>query len=87
MMKRLACTVLLAIFCLSGQMAYSADREKGVHAYRKGSDENALKKWQPLAAQGVPEAQFQLGELYYRGAGVLQDYISAHMWANIAETN
>ena len=43
-------------------------------------------KWYRLAAeQGIATAQYNLGVMYGNGQGVTQDYISAHMWFNIAE--
>ena len=40
-----------------------------------------------LAEQGVAEAQYNLGLMYYKGEGVIQDYVYAHMWWNIATAN
>ncbi len=34
--------------------------------------------------QGDAAAQFNLGLMYYKGNGVIQDYTRAHMWWNIA---
>jgi tetratricopeptide (TPR) repeat protein len=45
-------------------------------------------KWFRLSAeQGFSKAQFRLGVGYERGNGGLQDYVSAHMWYNIASAN
>ncbi len=42
-------------------------------------------KWYKKAAEaGVPEAQFKLAVKYFRGEGVPQDYVLAHMWSNLA---
>ena len=42
-------------------------------------------KWHRLAAeQGHASAQFMLAVKYRFGAGVVQDYVQAHMWANLA---
>ena len=42
-------------------------------------------KWYTLAAkQGDASAQYNLGLMYDNGTGVLQDYVRAHMWFNIA---
>ena len=41
-------------------------------------------KWYRLAAaQGVANAQNNLGRMYNNGEGVTQDYIRAHMWLNL----
>ena len=39
------------------------------------------------AEQGNVEAQFNLGQIYYKGQGVLQDYVMAYMYFNIAAIN
>ena len=42
-------------------------------------------RWHRLAAaQGVARAQFFLGGMYADGRGVVQDYVQAHMWLNVA---
>ena len=49
-------------------------------------DHKAALQWLRRAAeQGHAEAQLGLGGAYYEGIpGLSQDYIYAHMWANIA---
>ena len=46
-------------------------------------------KWYRLAAeQGYVEAQYELGVRYMDGNdGVIQDYVYAHMWYNLAASN
>ena len=42
-------------------------------------------KWYRLSAmQGNHDGQFGLGFIYEYGRGVMQDYVRAHMWFNIA---
>ncbi|MEO5348509.1 MAG: sel1 repeat family protein [Magnetococcus sp. YQC-3] len=49
-------------------------------------DDKESTKWLRKAArQGHARAQFDLGLLYSRGQG--QDYVSAHMWLNLAAAN
>ena len=36
------------------------------------------------AEQGFASVQNNLGVKYYKGEGVPQDYIQAHMWSNLA---
>jgi len=53
-----------------------------------------VRDWKPNAAgvrwfrkaadQGNAEAQFNLGYMYWKGLGVGQDYVKAHMWYNLA---
>ena len=57
--------------------------------YEKGQgvpqDFTEASKWYRRAAeQGLPEAQVNLGVLYYDGRGVPQDYVLAHMWLSLA---
>ena len=39
------------------------------------------------AEQGQANSQYSLGVMYEKGQGVIQDYIIAHMWLNIASSN
>ena len=39
------------------------------------------------AEQGNANAQYNLGAMYGNGQGVVQDFIYAHMWFNIAASN
>jgi uncharacterized protein len=47
----------------------------------------ALRWFHAAAEQGDDEAQYRLGEMYVSGHGVTQDFISGHMWFNVATTN
>ena len=58
--------------------------EDGLAAYRRDDYATALKFWRPLAEQGGALAQSNLGTRYGKGEGVRQDYVSAHMWLNLA---
>jgi TPR repeat protein len=60
------------------------DFQDGLEAAQRGDFETAFREWQPLSEQGNAEAQFSLGFMYRRGDGVPQDYVQAHMWANLA---
>ena len=49
------------------------------------SDPTEAAKWYRMAAeQGRALAQYELGLMYYEGKGVLQDYVEAHKWLNLA---
>jgi len=50
------------------------------HAAHASEVENTRR----LAAQGDAGAQFNLGLMYFRGAGVFRNLVNAHMWANLA---
>ena len=43
-----------------------------------------MKWWRLTAEQGDANAQNSLGFMYVNGTGVIQDYVRAHMWFNIA---
>ena len=44
----------------------------------------AVERYREAAEQGDAEAQSILGLMYFTGRGVLQDYVEAHMWLNLA---
>ena len=76
-------TILLAVMLLLG----GCDDDKGFQAYQRGDYAAALREWRPLAEQGDTGAQVMLGAMYHTGQGVIQDNVTAHMWANIAASN
>ena len=47
----------------------------------------ALKWYRRAAEQGDAISQYNLGVMYGFGEGVIQDYVQAHMWGNIARSN
>lgn len=44
-------------------------------------------EWEALAEEGSAKAQYKLALMYESGEGFLQDYVYAHMWANLSATN
>ena len=44
----------------------------------------AVKWYRKAAERGDVTAQYNLGLMYYKGEGILQDFVSAHMCLNIA---
>ncbi len=44
----------------------------------------AVKLFRKSAERGFDEAQFNMGASYEFGRGVPQDYVTAHMWYNLA---
>jgi TPR repeat protein len=57
-----------------------ADFAAGLAAYQKGDYTTAAQEWRPLAEQGDPVDQYNLGLLYIDGQGVPQDYGEAVKW-------
>ena len=86
-MKKLILTLLIILFSLTSNVVWSADYQKGLTAYYSGDYATALREWKPLGEQGVALAQYTLGLMYELGYGVPQDYVYAHMWANISASN
>jgi hypothetical protein len=62
----------------------AADFAKGLAAAERGDYTTALKEWRPLAEQGNPDAQYNLGIMYRHGEGVTQDYKVAIKWFKLA---
>ncbi len=54
--------------------------QAGVNAYNRGDYETALKKFLPLAKQGLAAAQLNLGLMYANGQGGPQDYGEGMQW-------
>ena len=85
-MNRLTVILVLTMTMLLGSsgVCWSADFQKGLDAALKGDFVTALKEWRPLAEQGDADAQFNLGQMYSNGRGVIQDYKSALKWWTLA---
>lgn len=47
--------------------------QSGVERWRAGDDAGAVAAWLPYAAQGVPDALFNMGQAYKLGRGVTRD--------------
>jgi TPR repeat protein len=69
-MKILLNAAMLAMLPMG---ALAQDFDKGLTAYRSGDYETALQEWRPLAEQGNASAQHNLGLIYSRTEGVVQD--------------
>src|SRR5437016_91584 len=67
---------VVSVFCLLSIPAL-ADLAEGKRALVRGDYAAALKEFLPLARQGNPDAQFNLGLMYDQGHGVSQDYKEA----------
>ena len=62
----------------------SADFEAGQSAWDAGNVDEALSQWRDAANAGDRRAMLELGRLYRQGLGVVQDYVEAHKWLNLA---
>jgi cell division septation protein DedD len=63
---------LLAVAALAASPA-AADVKAGVDAWSAGDYPAAIQQWQPLAAKGDADAQFNLAQAYKMGRGVALD--------------
>jgi hypothetical protein len=66
-------TGLLTLFALCFSCLVEAGLDEGVAAMERNDYEAAFREFQPLADQGVAEAQFMLGLLYSDGRGVAKN--------------
>jgi TPR repeat protein len=83
--KLILLVVTFAIIgCSEKPQSDAANYQEGIDAYSKGEYSTALKKLQPVAERGNPQAQFYLGLMYSKGDGVKQDHNTANDWWNKA---
>lgn len=77
--------VLASVSCSESK---TGDLEEAQAAYERGEYAVALKEFRLLArSTGNAEAQLNLGEMYFLGRGVAQDYAKARFWyLNAAKT-
>src|SRR4030043_536095 len=78
--QRPSAALILIISLLMAGPAIAEPFEDATKAYYRGDYETAYRLIKPLAEQGLPEAQFNLGLMYYTGQDVLQDYPEAVRW-------
>ena len=62
----------------------SADYEAGQAAWDAGLHAEAVAAWQEAAQANDARAMLALGRAFVAGVGVLQDYVEAHKWLNLA---
>ena len=77
--KKILCAGLLLLFGTVNNAVY-ADFKAGLVAAKKGDFATALREWKPLAEAGHADAQYNLGQMYREGQGVLQDDKEAVKW-------
>lgn len=77
-LKLLASGLTIAL-AMIGTAAH-ADVKAGVDAWSRGDYPVAIKEWRPLAINGDPDAQFNLGQAYKLGRGVPVDFKLAEGW-------
>ena len=76
--------IAVSALALFGALAARADYEAARRAWDTGRPAEALAQWQAAAGSGDRPAMLAPGRMYLRGLGVLQDYVEAHKWLNLA---
>ena len=77
-------SIIIACLVTLSSPSAAQDFKEGIEAYRAGDYKVAITKWTPLAMTGHPGAQFLLGASYDYGHGVVQDYVKATKWYQLA---
>ena len=83
-MNKIAIQTTVWVVTLLAAFSVWADYESGQQAWESGRSAEALVEWQAAADEGDRRAMLALGRLYLQGIGVLQNYVEAHKWFNLA---
>ena len=76
---------LLNNYCLAGtKHSHLPISNKCSSSYENGDYMSALSEWTSFAKQGNAHAEFNLGQLFHRGQGVIQDHKTAAKWWRLA---
>lgn len=83
-MRRLL-IIILAAFMLIGcahtyRTAVTAELQRGKLYFKEGYYKRAMRILLPFACDGVPEAEYAIGYMYYYGYGVSQDTEVGRFW-------
>ena len=71
---------VIALAVMLAMPVAAQDFDKGWTASKRGDYATAMREWRPLAEQGDATAQHNLGLMYHKGQGVLQDNAEAMKW-------
>ena len=77
-------TFMILVLALVATQPARADYAAGQRAWDAGRPDEAVGRWQAAADAGDRRAMLALGRLYLQGLGVIQDYVEAHKWLNLA---
>ena len=72
--------ILSLIINAAALLCAGADFDAGLKAYQAHDYSTALDNWLPLAQNGAPHAQYNLGLMYAHGDGVPKDMAQAAAW-------
>ena len=82
--QRIPVLALVLAASIVAAMPAQAEYEKGVQAWESGQFREALTEWMSAANADDGRAMLAIGRAYLQGLGVLQDYVEAHKWLNLA---
>ena len=74
MRKPIIIAIAAAVMAFGGLSARADQLQDGAAAFQNGNYGRALASWRPLAAQGNPTAQNNLGIMFLDGKGVSQNF-------------
>ena len=74
---------LVALYLISG-FAFADDFEDGIRFYASKNYSQAAGLFKKAADQGNAQAEYNLGIMYAKGEGMLQDYQQAYFWLHKA---
>ncbi len=73
----------VGVFAESNTMG-SLHNIAGKGHYEYGDYKTAIEEFKMGAGLNDADAQYNLGSMYFKGQGTIEDYIRAHMWWGIA---
>ncbi|MEP4887613.1 MAG: tetratricopeptide repeat protein [Alphaproteobacteria bacterium] len=56
------------------------DFQEGLEEFRSDDHADAFAHWYPLAQEGIPEAQYNIGRMLALGEGIERDNLEAYAW-------
>jgi len=83
-MRKISVVAISIILSVSCNFALAAPHDDAFKAYDAGDFEAAVNIWRPMAEDGDARAQYWIGKLYTRGAGVAKDFAQARKWIEAA---
>lgn len=83
-MSRTTLGVAVLVLALGAVQPTRGDYATGQRAWDAGRPHEARAQWREAAEAGDPRAMLALGRLYAQGLGVIQDFVEAHKWLNLA---
>ena len=82
--KRRLSALAVLVVVIASAMPVHADYDKGVQAWESGQYREAISEWMAAADADDGRAMLEIGRAHLQGLGVLQDFVEAHKWFNLA---